>query len=113
MLHLLLWQMGAPGALHRRQLLPVWLVEVEDVELVRVVLVLGQVKVFWLVSEHPWVGQGCKPSGLRSELQVPAHGHAKQTAPFQETGYTLLRRVGEHPLSGWAIRPAKVHWQSR
>ena len=66
-------------------------------------------KSFWPVSECLWVGQGRKPSGLRSEPQVPVHGHAKQTAPFQVTGYTLLRRVGERLLSGWVIRPAKVH----
>ena len=53
------------------------------------------------------MGQGCKPSGLGSELQVPVHGHAKRTAPFRETGYALPRRVGECLLSGWVICPAK------
>ena len=81
--------MGVPGALHHHQLPLVQSAEVEDVELlvpvvglVQVVLVLGRVKVFFLMLEHLSVGWGHQPSGLGSELQVPVHGHAKQTAPF-------------------------------
>ena len=59
-------------------------VEVEKVEqmvpavgLVQQMLVLEQVQVFWLVSEHLWVGRGREPSELLSKLQVLVHGHAE------------------------------------
>ena len=51
---------------------------VPAVGLVRQELVLVGAYVFWLVSEHLWVGRDREPSGLWFKLQVPSHGHRSE-----------------------------------